>query len=217
MYSPRTFSPLNNWRSKWCYQTLTSGQRNTHPLLERAGREATEQSGGTSLLQVLDLEAQGLTSPPQSDTTRAKNLEAQIQARITAELEKLQSSESARFNKISEEVSAEPSPSSPSASDSPSVAEKLHDAFSQSARDEKRKQQTLSHDSVAKEIAELKKKLEGRKKVEKADPAVEKAKEEVVQCLRVNDRRPLDCWRQVENFKKEVGKMERSFVERTVR
>ncbi|KAJ9635472.1 hypothetical protein H2199_008475 [Coniosporium tulheliwenetii] len=139
-----------------------------------------------------------LQSSPESDTTRAKNLEAQIQARITAELEKIQSIESARFNKVFEE--------------------KIADAFSsQSTLDAKHKKQHLSHDSVSKEIAELKKKLEGRKRLEKADPSVEKAREEVVRCLRVNDRRPLDCWQEVENFKREVGKMERRFVERTVR
>ncbi|KAJ9666729.1 hypothetical protein H2201_003133 [Coniosporium apollinis] len=157
-----------------------------------------------------------LQSSPESDTTRAKNLEAQIQARITAELEKIQSIESARFNKVFEEVSAEPSPSDEDAS--PSIGEKIADAFSsQSTLDAKHKKQHLSHDSVSKEIAELKKKLEGRKRLEKADPSVEKAREEVVRCLRVNDRRPLDCWQEVENFKREVGKMERRFVERTVR
>jgi altered-inheritance-of-mitochondria protein 13 len=70
---------------------------------------------------------------------------------------------------------------------------------------------------VSKEIAGLKAKLERRKKLEAADPGVEKAKEELVQCLRINDRRPLDCWKEAEAFKKEVGKLERAFVERTVR
>lgn len=166
-------------------------------------------------LRFPDTNAQTLTKLSQSDTTRAKNLEAQIQARITAELEKIQSTESARFNKVSEEVSAEPSSDEDS---SPSIGEKIADAFSsQSTLDAKHKKQHLSHDSVSKEIAELKRKLEGRKKLEKADPSVEKAKEEVVRCLRVNDRRPLDCWQEVENFRREVGKMERNFVERTVR
>jgi altered-inheritance-of-mitochondria protein 13 len=69
---------------------------------------------------------------------------------------------------------------------------------------------------VSKEIAELKKKLEGRRKVEQVDPAVQKAKDELVFCLRMNDRRPLDCWKEREAFKKEVARMEREFVERTV-
>jgi altered-inheritance-of-mitochondria protein 13 len=70
---------------------------------------------------------------------------------------------------------------------------------------------------VSKEIAELKKKLEARKKLEQVDPAVEKAKEDVVACLRTNDRRPLDCWKEVETFRREVGRLEREFVEKTVR
>lgn len=75
----------------------------------------------------------------------------------------------------------------------------------------------MSRSTVAKEIAELKKKLDGRKKLEQPDPAVEKAKEELVQCLRMNDRRPLDCWQEREAFKREVGRLEREFVERAVR
>jgi MICOS complex subunit MIC19 len=45
---------------------------------------------------------------------------------------------------------------------------------------------------------------------------VAKAREELVGCLRKNDRRPLDCWRQVEEFKESVGRMEREFVERVL-
>jgi len=75
----------------------------------------------------------------------------------------------------------------------------------------------LSNSSVSKEIANLKAKLEKRKKLEAVDPAVEKAKEQLVSCLRENDRRPLDCWKEREAFKKEVGRLEREFVERTVR
>lgn len=46
------------------------------------------------------------------------------------------------------------------------------------------------------------------------DEGVEKAKEAVVACLKVNDRRPLDCWQEVENFKAEVGRLERTFVDK---
>jgi len=77
--------------------------------------------------------------------------------------------------------------------------------------------QARSHDSVKKEIADLKAKLDRRRKQEAADPGVEKAKEELVACLRTNDRRPLDCWKEVESFKSEVGRLEKAFVERTMR
>lgn len=75
----------------------------------------------------------------------------------------------------------------------------------------------LNHEAVSAEIASLKKKLEGRRKLEEADPGVEKAREAVIQCLRVNDRRPLDCYKEVEEFRKEVGRLEKEFVERTIR
>lgn len=61
---------------------------------------------------------------------------------------------------------------------------------------------------------DLRQKLDARKKVEKTSPEVEKAKESVVQCLRAHDRRPLDCWQEVEQFKVEVGKLEKKFVEK---
>ena len=66
-----------------------------------------------------------------------------------------------------------------------------------------------------KEIEELRRKLAERKKVEKVDAEVQKAKDELVACLRLNDRRPLDCWREKEEFKRQVGRLEREFVKRT--
>ncbi len=48
------------------------------------------------------------------------------------------------------------------------------------------------------------------------DKEVNKAKEKVVTCLRVNDRRPLDCWKEVETFKKEVGRLEGAFIGRVL-
>jgi altered-inheritance-of-mitochondria protein 13 len=75
----------------------------------------------------------------------------------------------------------------------------------------------MSRNSVTKEIEQLKSKLEQRKKLEQADQDVTKAKEAVVACLRQNDRRPLDCWKEVEHFKQEVGRLEKEFVQKTIR
>lgn len=66
------------------------------------------------------------------------------------------------------------------------------------------------------EIEELRAKLEGRKKLVEIDAGIEKARSEVVSCLRLNDRRPLDCWKEVEAFKKEVARLEEGFVDRIV-
>lgn len=75
----------------------------------------------------------------------------------------------------------------------------------------------LGRESVENEVQELRRKLEQRKKLTDVGEGVEKAKSEVVRCLRENDRRPLDCWREVERFKEEVRKMEEVWVEKIVR
>ncbi|KAF2753365.1 DUF1690-domain-containing protein [Pseudovirgaria hyperparasitica] len=157
---------------------------------------------------------QSLQSSSQSDTTRAKQIELHIQNRVAAELEKLQSQASSALKSAQESISKE----EPSADSSSSLTEKLSDAVtSKSTLDEKERQKNMSSNTVSKEIDQLRKTLDARKKLEKPDEAVEKTKESLVHCLRVNDRRPLDCWQEVEAFKKEVGRLERDFVERTVR
>ena len=69
---------------------------------------------------------------------------------------------------------------------------------------------------MQKEIDDLKKKLQQRRIKEEVvgDKKVTEAKESVVKCLRENDRRPLDCWKEVEAFKREVGRLEKGFLGR---
>lgn len=149
----------------------------------------------------------------QTDSTRSKQQELAYQRRLTSELEKLREQEIQNLDKLSEALSEDVDRPS-----EPSLVEKLSDATSSSsALAEKQKQQSMSRDSVTKEIEALKKKLEGRKKLEQIDPQLAKAKAEVVACLRTNDRRPLDCWQEIANFKKEVGRLEKDFVEKTIR
>jgi altered-inheritance-of-mitochondria protein 13 len=69
---------------------------------------------------------------------------------------------------------------------------------------------------VSKEVEALKHKLETRRKVRDIPDSVEAARGEVVRCLRENDRRPLDCWREVEAFKEEVRRLEKEWVEKVV-
>jgi altered-inheritance-of-mitochondria protein 13 len=149
----------------------------------------------------------------QTDSTRSRQQELQYQERLTAELEKLRQQESQNFTKYSENLSDE-APQS----DEPSLVEKIQDATSSSSTlAEKARQKDMSRDSVTKEIENLKAKLEQRKKLEQADQDVTKAKESVVACLRSNDRRPLDCWKEVETFKKEVARLENDFMQKTIR
>lgn len=53
--------------------------------------------------------------------------------------------------------------------------------------------------------------------IEDLDTGVAKARDDVVKCLRGNDRRPLDCWEEVEAFKNEVRRVEVGWVEKVVR
>lgn len=71
----------------------------------------------------------------------------------------------------------------------------------------------LGRNAVQKDVEELRKKLEHSKKVQELDENVEKAKSEVVKCLRGNDRRPLNCYREVEAFRREVRRLEGKWVE----
>src|ERR1700753_1514378 len=92
-----------------------------------------------------------------SDSTRASNLELKIQSRITSELEKLAQQESSKLASSTEAASTE------------EAGEKKQfnpfDRLTAGGAEQDRKAQ-LSHESVSKEIEELRKKLAGRKKLE---------------------------------------------------
>lgn len=68
---------------------------------------------------------------------------------------------------------------------------------------------------MQKEIDLLKQKLQQRK-LKEDDQGVKKAMDEVVTCLTTNDRRPLDCWKEVESFRREVGRLEGAFLGRVL-
>jgi altered-inheritance-of-mitochondria protein 13 len=96
--------------------------------------------------------------------------------------------------------------------------EKISDATSSKATlAEKQRQKEMTRNTVTEEVEQLRAKLANRKKLEQVDADVGKAKDAVIACLRTNDRRPLDCWQEIETFKKEVGRLEKQFVEKTIR
>lgn len=80
------------------------------------------------------------------------------------------------------------------------------------AKAEEERKKKINSDAVTKEIETLKKTLGDRKQVKEMPKDVERAREGVIACLRINDRRPLDCWQEVEEFKLRVREMEDSFV-----
>jgi altered-inheritance-of-mitochondria protein 13 len=186
---------------------LTPHQRHADKILGRLRRLVTRQHTGTVPVRALISGQTSPNKPTQSDTTRSADLELKIQSRVTSELERLAAEEAEKLKQIT----SQEEPPTP-ADEAPSLLDKVTGEAA-----EKQKRAELSNGSVSKEISSLKEKLEKRKKVEAADPGVEKAKEELVQCLRINDRRPLDCWKEKEAFKREVGRLERAFVEKTVR
>lgn len=124
----------------------------------------------------------------QTDASRAQLVESQIQARVASELRKLQAEEDARLRSLTEKLAAESSP----------------------------EQTRTSRHEVSQEIQQLEAKLQTRKLVKEVPESVETARSEVVRCLRENDRRPLDCWREVQAFKEEVRRLEKGWVERVI-
>lgn len=159
----------------------------------------------------------------QTDSTRAQDAELKVQARVNSELQRLRDTQAQQLSDLTSSLTTDPPAESPtSTAPSTGLAAYFSSPFYQDhsggnpaaapAPDSGR-----SHDSVQKEIMDLKAKLEARKKTDKASPAVETAKEKLVQCLRTNDRRPLDCWKEVETFKAEVGKLEKAFIEKAGR
>lgn len=178
--------------------------------------------------------------PKKTDSTRAQDTELKIQHRLNTELSRIRDAQAQQLSDLAASLTTKPPSSTPTSSkadsdpgkrDPNTLAAHLSSPFYQdhsptnpsgpSAGSTPATTPTAdsgrSHDSVQKEIMSLRAKLDARKKVEQVSPEVEKAREGLVQCLRAKDRRPLDCWREVEMFKAEVGKLERGFVERVGR
>ncbi|KAJ6179853.1 hypothetical protein N7519_010314 [Penicillium mononematosum] len=182
-----------------------------------AGNSKPEASAGSqhvfssnSPVQFSSNLVDALQSNSESDSTRAKALELEIQNR------------------------QRPRPSPPSTSgypagslnlDAPRIpfAGRHHDPVpTDSAPQEPAAaaqpvvKRDISRDSVAAEIEQLRSKLDGRRKLVELDDGVAKARSDVISCLQLNDRRPLNCWEEVDAFKREVARMEAAFVDRIV-
>jgi len=75
---------------------------------------------------------------------------------------------------------------------------------------------TLDRSGVSRSISALTDKLTTQSRISAESDAVRQAETAMVRCLRLNDRRPLDCWKEVEDFKAEVARLEKSFVGKIV-
>lgn len=122
-----------------------------------------------------------------TDASRSRLAELQIQTRVAEELRNLQRKESEALAAAHEKIAS-------------AVPEKADEG--------------ASRYTVSKQVGDLRKKLEERKQVRALPDEVESARSEVVKCLTQNDRRPLDCWQEVENFKAEVKKLESKWVDK---
>lgn len=71
--------------------------------------------------------------------------------------------------------------------------------------------------TVSKEVEALRTRLDKRKQLRQLPESVEASRSRVLACLRENDRRPLNCWQEVESFKEEVRRLEKEWVDRIVR
>ncbi|KAG0636070.1 hypothetical protein HOY80DRAFT_979371 [Tuber brumale] len=124
-----------------------------------------------------------------TNSTRGKSLEVQVQSRVESELQRLHSQESQILVDLESKLSAS---------------------------DKDGDMKGLSRQQVQAEIDALKERLERVPRMIKIDGEVERAREEVVKCLRLNDRTPLNCYKEVGEFKYQTRRMEKEFVVRTV-
>ncbi len=129
-------------------------------------------------------------APPQTDTSRRQTQELHIQARVAEELRRLHAKEAEALKAAQDKLS-----------------ELLPGKEGEAGQ---------GRSAVAKELDALRARLEERKQVRALPESVETARGNVVRCLRENDRRPLDCWQEVEKFKEEVRRLEKGWVDKVV-
>ncbi|OAP61435.1 hypothetical protein AYL99_03638 [Fonsecaea erecta] len=147
-----------------------------------------------------------LQASSETNSTRAKTLELHIAQRVAAELEKIRNHEAS----VLEEARKKIATSGETDSDSSLLQISPKDLLPGSVGDEDKK--APSSQKVQQEIEKLKQTLGQRKTLREVPKEVENARQDVISCLRINDRKPLDCWKEVEIFKREVRKMEENYV-----
>ncbi|KAF8450152.1 hypothetical protein BGX38DRAFT_1184797 [Terfezia claveryi] len=137
----------------------------------------------------------------ESDSSRQKSSDVHIAQLVHSELQRLQSREDELLSQLSSTIST---PSTPSNTTTETTDVDPTDAL------------TLSRASLANKVTEIKHRLEnipgGSGVGEDEDEEVKRARGEVVKCLRGKDRRPLDCWAEVQAFKDVASRRERGFV-----
>ena len=171
-----------------------------------------------------------LQASSETNSTRAKSLDLHIAQRVHEELEKIQENETSKLEAARQKIvgegskpegdegkSQEKEGKQPTLKELSSISAKdlLPSALSGESKEDKERK-TASTQKVQAEIEKLKKELGQRKVLKDLPKGVEKARAGVISCLRTNDRRPLDCWKEVEVFKREVKRMDDDFVSKVL-
>lgn len=159
-----------------------------------------------------------LQASSETNSSRAKTLDLHIANRVAAELEKIQNRESDALAAARARLSSDKEPSDDKEKKAGPVKTLLFDLptppnpFSSEPSAEEKARQSQSSKKVLEDIEKLKSSLGQRKTVKEIPKEVEKARDDLVGCLRVNDRKPLDCWKEVEVFKGKVRELEEKFL-----
>ncbi|KAI1967095.1 hypothetical protein LOZ58_000590 [Ophidiomyces ophidiicola] len=163
---------------------------------------------------------ESLQSSSETDSSRAQTIELHIQTRVAEELQRIQARESQTLADLEQRLADATSSSKTTdhsllSLDAPRVPLSSLEATSQLA-DQNIPKRDINSQQVAQKIEELRQKLAERRKIKEVDAGVEKAREGVVSCLRANQKRPLDCWEEVNTFKMEVARLERDWVKKVI-
>ena len=127
-----------------------------------------------------------LDSNKESNSTRSASLEAHIQSRVQTELARLEAR-------------------------SETLQDKLEQELKKQGLLTERESTGLSAVTLEGDIKELRGKFVGLRESQQNTEA-SAAKEQVIKCLQLHDRRSLDCWWEVQRFKDKVAKLEKEFV-----
>ncbi|KTW29712.1 hypothetical protein T552_00919 [Pneumocystis carinii B80] len=130
-----------------------------------------------------------LDSKVESDAIRAASLEEHIQERVAVEIERLRSRERDILIEIEKELTRK------------------------NAKREKA-QEKLNSFSLKDEMLKLEENTKGMFQIRDMNEKLLKKKEEVINCLKENERRPLNCDEIVKAFRKEVDLLKDEFVDK---
>ncbi|KAF3491382.1 uncharacterized protein GIQ15_00899 [Arthroderma uncinatum] len=182
---------------------------------------------------------ESLQSSSETDSSRSQSLELHIQARVAEELNRIRAREKQTLADIEKRIGSSYASEAPSKTknnassfasqplslESPRVpfagtqfdpAPAAVSSPAQTTDDTPSNPKTVSSGKVAKDIESLRESLASRPTIRKLDTELESAREGVVKCLRDNQKRPLDCWQEVDTFKREVARLEKEWVQKMI-